>query len=360
MVFYYLLGVFTVAVSFLNLAYNKENRTPRENYTFMNFHDEKATFRIVFISALLGVVAAIRNYVGTDYHIYLYFYDAVDLSSLANSIESNPQELFFSLIQFFFKQLFDRPYVFFFLCSFVTVFLSLMAMQNFGIKIGYGFFLFYFLCFYTMSLNTVRQSLALAICFFALSMRSKIGRLHYILFFIAGSIHASAILASAIYILFYDRKITKRLFIGTCLAGFFLFNLLQNAFALSILSRLNPRYESFAETQTAGFGTILHILFKVFLLLVLWKMNTDKNNKVFFYFLFLGVLMFLLSFYAESFGRMEPYFSVFYLILIPKIFDTRKNRFGSRSLISLAIFVYFGFSIFNFGGVVPYRTIFSS
>jgi hypothetical protein len=113
------------------------------------------------------LVATFRYNTGTDYNIYRLFYYYNELNGLKYFIrvDGTITEYLSWLVLEISRIIFGNLNGYFFLSSFITLFFFTLAIDNFKDKINMPFALFIFYLFiYPITLNLVRQMMAVAIC----------------------------------------------------------------------------------------------------------------------------------------------------------------------------------------------------
>lgn len=156
------------------------------------------------ISGIASLVPAFRGLTGTDTAMYktVYLYGEAAYTRWSD-IEKG-----YIAINNFFQKFLPLP-AFFFLVSFVTIYLYLLSIDSFRDRID--MYVAAFILFtgnYLLSMNIMRQMLAVSICLFAM-VKYLEGKkiLPFVLFIIATNIHTSAVLCVLFIVL--DILLTK-------------------------------------------------------------------------------------------------------------------------------------------------------
>ncbi len=309
---------------------------------------------ITFVVAILTIVAGIRWNVGTDYPTYLDLYSKVDKKSLQTSIAKIPQDFGFVFFQYILKNVFSNNLVIFFATSFFTVFALFCGLIKSNVRISDGFFVYYFLGFYIQSFNSVRQSLAVSLIFLGYCLRISAVKLSYFFAAVAFTIHASSFLAWIFLLLTGKKKFTKQKILIILATSVLSFALLSFGPLLKFASVFNPRYGNYLQGQGAGFGTQLNIIFNLVFLLGLIFLAKDYVPYQLVNYIVLSISCLIVALSFVTVGRLQAYFSIFYVILIPIVLQ--RHRPISRIVIFLILTIYFGFFASRYNDVVPFRT----
>jgi hypothetical protein len=324
----------------------------------MNGNIYRSSNIAIFITiVILTIFSGLRLNVGSDYPTYLDLYRQINKDSIIESIRNIPQDSGFVLFQVALKNIVMNQYAIFFASTFFMLTCIFSSLKRASVNLSESFLVYYFMGFYVQSLNSVRQSLAVSLIFLGYSYKFTNKRKSLFSTLMAFSIHASSVLAKIIMFISDKKKfmfketvvIFSITFLGTTLFSFKPF--------IKFVSLFNFRYGNYFDGTGAGFGTQLNIYFNIVLLIYLMKIS--RNNIQFelinYFIISISCLILALSF--VTLGRLQSYFSIFLVILVPVALKNRSVM--DKLLLYFAMFIYFGFFVNRYNDVVPYQTWFN-
>lgn len=314
--------------------------------------------------SLFSVAAFKDPSVGSDSESYLNFFENIESLS-DNRFYSGTQVGWYYYSLFFYKYLSFNS----FLCC------------NYAIIIG-GFCYFFYkesrnrlvsvllmflLCFFTSSLNIMRQYIAISIVVVGLTMINS-SRIKFIVcVLIASLFHFSALMA--LLFLFAKDKISiasKKIVLSVVglsfIVGFFMTNTLRPIMQhLVVLDSINSGVSGYVD-QFGGERNIVTNLLINFMFVLTYICSRNRNSLYLkSYFIYIVLSNMLGS--MEQGNRLFLYFHMGILIAIPEI--SRSIRKVAPRYIYNIVFIIYGIGIWymtmnvNSGGVVPYKSIFS-
>lgn len=306
------------------------------------------------------VIAGIRNGIGTDYNMYKSFYFFPNQPS-ANKVEWG----FIKLIEVT-KNIFnEKYYLFFLLCSTITLIPIFYIFKKKSKQPVFSLLLFTCLGFYTLSFNLIRQSIAISLVFYALKYIEEQNKSKYfITIIIAASFHITALIALPLYYFSksnIEKNKLKAFFLILLFAGMS-FNPIFNYVVTNIPQYMI--YKNYSNT-IAGIGTYLvGLIYLVMIWLsIIKKEQFVKNNfdNICLNTSIIAVPMVVLSFKNILFARMIYYF--FIPLLVPftniiYIFNIKKTQKIFNIFLALALLIIYVLNIINFNEVLPYISIF--
>ena len=354
---YYILGLIVFALTSIQ-GQKKDFTSGEGDQRWARIGDLKESGRVrttVFCS-ILAVVAAVRYNVGSDYPLYVDLFARVDPASLKNTLTGNPQSKLFAVLQFLLRQFTSNASLLFLVCSLLTLIPFTLAIKRYNVPFSHAVFLYYFFGFYVLSLNAVRQSISVSFLLLALTFRSTSKLTFYGLVVIAGLFHSSAFIAIIIIQLLDKLKFTTRSFLILCLTTVIMTFLLHSSILVTILSKFGSRYDDYLNSHSAGHGTILNIILKFLIFFILAFFSQEERDKKFLMYLLFGNLVLILALNAYVIARLEPYFSIFYVIAILRILQNSFVAITVRKIVMVIVFVYFGFYVTFYNQVAPYHS----
>jgi hypothetical protein len=313
---------------------------------------------IVALTVVLVIFAGIRYGIGSDYLLYSTLYRAIIPSSLSDSLAVVPQELAWVTLAFVLRQFTDSPYAILWIASLLTIVPILVAIRRKSADPTLSIFLFFFLGYYAVTFNAVRQSIAVSFLLLADTYRTE-SRLKWFTFsLIAVLFHSSALVAIIAQLLVAFWKPTGRSVVVMLIVGASLsLLLLRSGLAVQFASALNPRYETYLDDAGAGLGTWFVFAIRVLIIFIaLASPRTDETSK-YLAFVCVSAVVLLLGTTNVVFARFEPYFGIFAVLLLPNQLTVSKQRGLIIPALVVGSLVYFGFHISSFNGVVPYTVI---
>lgn len=314
---------------------------------------------ITVLTFLLAIFSGLRYKVGSDYSMYAYFYEIVDPTSLRNSLELVPQESGFVLLMMACRLFSDDPRMLFTIASIITVSAALVAIRRLSVHPTFSVFLYFFLTYYTLSLNAVRQSIAVSLFMLGESYRGT-SKFRWILFSVLAMIfHTSTIIAFVIQVAITRWKPRPASSILLLIVGTPLFIVVINTGPVrSWLSGLNPRYESYFSVEGGGMGTML--ILGVRMAVIVWGLielsrRYDAAASKYLAMVIVSAFALLLGLSSWVFARFEPFFGIYLVLLIPALLRYNPHKKILQFLISVCVLVYFGIHISNFNELIPYQ-----
>lgn len=357
MVVYTVATIISVFFSMLTLKYKKNGK-----YT-----NKAITCVLLSLSALpLVIITSIRYDVGQD---YFYTYVPYFNNLLINNINENVEIGYYYLNKF--VQLFTTDYVWIFtLCSLIFFYFVYRGIYDQSENLPLSVCLLVITGYYFIFLNTMRQSLSVAIIFYALKYVKQRNFGKYAIFtLIACLIHSSAIYSIPIYFI-YGIKIKPKMQI-ILIAIIIVFKQILGSFISNLV--VQSKYSAYlgleAGQNVAG-GTIT-IAIDIVVLMFSWIYFNKESlyiNKKEFYFhsnlQLISTIIGLLSGIAPLINRLRWYYSFEIILFIPLILaleKNEKNRYIEILVIvaAFSIYCFITVGINNSNIVLPYQTIFN-
>lgn len=327
---------------------------------------EGASFGVVNILAtatVLVLFSGLRLGVGTDYPMYARFFEMVDSDSYPNSLNTIPQEAGFVGLMFLVRRTSEQTWVFFTICAVLTVLPVLWAVRRSRVDPVLAVFSYVFLTYYTTSLNAVRQSIAVSFVLLADTYRSKGEWVRFLLCsVIAVGFHYSAIIAIVVQLGMSRISISMKAAVVVLLLGAPTITfLLDQDWMRGLVIAVNARYGTYLdEADAAGTGTVLMALIRVVLIFVLIAMmrrldDVERGEHRWLSFALVSAVVLLLGSVAMEIARLEPYFGIFLVVLIPSLLTRLKHRNTATFLFAFVALVYFGIHTSAYNGLLPYE-----
>lgn len=345
-----------------------------------NFKNNKKVAVLFSFIAILGpsILAGCRDeLIGTD--ILVYVNHTFEAASRSNSISALIQavelEKLYLILNYAVAKLFtDVHWIYFFVSLIPTTFIYL-GLYYYKEKVSMWFgMLLYLLTFYNLSLNMVRQSMALGIVFYATRyvIERKLLKF-FLLIFIAAQFHITAYFGIAlllIYILTFGKN--KLIVKGLMILGMLLFIVFFNNIATFLIFGIDILPHKFAfyiaENST---GAGLHIfspdtLYRIIIIVlytILYKplIRYNKMNSFIFIILIFDFLLMQLGSIAGQFSyRISYYFGYMQLLAIPQItyvFNKKSRIIVQLLLILLGLCYWYIYYIYlGYNDTYPYTS----
>ena len=310
---------------------------------------------------IIILFAGLREGIGTDYNMYKAFYFNPLLKS-AEKVEYG----FISLIKISNSLFGEKYYMFFILCSAITIIPIYMIFKKRSKYPGVSLLFFFSLGFFTLSFNMVRQFIAITIIFLSLNYICKRKFFRFLVcVIIACLFHLTSIIILPFYFftnIKFSKKRLMQIFIIILVFAAFLFNPIFN-YAVSHI----PQYSMYADYGgvDAGIGTYLvnsiYLCIILFLIINRDKLIKNEYDNVCLNFGVLSTAFIVLSLKNILFARLTYYFFLPLLIPLSNIFDyfvSKRTQKAFNLIIIALLFVIYVLNIIFFNGVYPYISIF--
>ncbi|MEN6414601.1 MAG: EpsG family protein [Veillonellales bacterium] len=301
---------------------------------------------LAFIAAAaLVLVSGLRNNIGdTGYYIYGF-------------VHSIPYkgEPGFDVFQSLIKELISNdPQVFIFICALITNALIVLVFYKYSAMFELSLFLYITTGNYLVTMNGIRQCLVSAIVFLGTQLIATGKWLpFFILVGLVSTIHTSALIFIPVYF-FVRLKPWSKLISITLIAAIVVLLLFDQIGAFLLGTFDGTQYAGYEKSILAAGGgaNILRVFVGAVpvILAYLGRKQIEKNNDKFVNILInfsvLNLTFYVLAVQNWIFARMNVYFGLYGLLLLPwlikKLFDKKTSAivYGSCVLLYI-IFCYF-------------------
>lgn len=340
-------------------------------------------FDFILVAVLVGF-SALRYYVGTDYGMYVRVFSALQpTTDWAFQLDRSTQEIGYTLLSLLIKSQGGSAAAVFWVTSILTIVPVFVMLKTRSRDLPFSVLLFILLAYFVSPFNIVRQGVAVALTFWASSFIGRNRFWFVALNIIAAMFHSSAIVAALIQLLFRHWRPTIRsaiiLLVTTALAAGALFAVPALG---SVVALINPRYETYLSAEpSAGVGTYLVVAAKLALITYcLWlsrKIDAERqmgavldaepmalgrgsaDGQALAYTVIGGVFL-ILGTQSVVAARMEYYFTIFLIILVPNLLAKVPKAGVSRAIITVGAVGYFALYLLNFSDLLPYETYFGA
>ena len=303
----------------------------------------------ILCSVFIILVTIFRFDVGYDYPVYY------DMVKSYPTINIGPGELL-SRFCFFLAHESKYPPLLFILFGILTYMFNLNALKLNSVDFSVAI-ISYIAFIYTTDLSNVRQSVAVAICFYGFKYIKEHKILKYLFFCaLAFLFQQSAIFAIPIYFIY--NYFNLPIFIATILFIAFAAELLLSKFSeIGIYSQYLNILEDAPGGSISRYVIIAWVA--IFLLIDVIHRNLKKNQTL--YFIIIVGLILPIVFGGHFGGRVARYYIIYICILIPNVLSITSLRI--RTSICALLLLYFMSFIYvdriNTSALSPYKTILS-
>lgn len=317
-------------------------------------------FDVVAIGVMV-TFSALRFQVGTDFNTYYLLYNKLDPENWRAALASSPQEPGFTALSLLLRSISDSPYLIFWVASALTIIPVYVTIKKQSVDPTMSLLLYVLLAFFVSPFNLVRQGIAISLNFWADSYLDDNKKAYVIINAVATTIHASVLLV--LLAQFVARRWRPSLkFVTVVALGGVLAAIVYARVGASgaWLDVLNPRYQGYvSDQQVAGLGTYLIIATRLGLLLYVLAVTRGSGRegttaRQVGYVTF-GLFFLILGTQSVAFSRMEMYFGIFLVLLIPNALGARRARIDKTAIVALSA-VYFAFFLTHYAQLLPYQT----
>lgn len=330
------------------------------NVKFTDKKKEKISKVFLFLSFLITYFfSAVRYDIGTDYsYIYVpYFY------GIGNDTMQFP-EIGFNVINKIIYILTGDYKVLFAITSLIFIGLIYKGIKDNSINITISVLMIFIGQSYFYSMNMIRQAIAIAFIFYGFKYIKEKKLVKYIIICaIAFTMHNTAILMIPVYFL-SELNLSRKMKIGIIILCFFTKEIVGQIFqSLLINTKYYMYYDSMYNTGTIT-TTLLLTNIVIFALNLYYDSKEDKEYKILSNINFIGVCLIIMGAQIPLLDRLIRYFTIFQILLIPKLFEKEKNakvRIIIEFLLLGLLFAGMYYQIIMLGGeeVYPYKWIFN-
>ena len=326
---------------------------------FITFKD-CINIRNGLIFLLFFILSAIRFDVGTDFDNYYYMasgFNEGGYTRFYNDFELGS----YALIKL--SHFLESPQIFFIISSFITLYCILKTIFKYSHSVLISTIMWLSIpIFFFLSLNGVRQWMAVAIIFFGYQYIQDRKFLKYLIcVFLASMFHKSALIALPFY------------FISTITFNrwyWILFLAIPFALEQTVIHSIQylfPNYNYLIVGKRLDGGNIMKFLVLfVFILLLIFKKNYKNEDIAQYNLTMAGCIMFIFfqNLMGDGTSRIGLYGLVFSLLSIPLILNSFKPILVGKCVTILFCYTLLSFSIFwsyHYKGIknyVPYQTFF--
>lgn len=323
----------------------------------------------VFITILFPLIlSGLREDVGTDYNTYWSYFEMIAYSKV---FPQKMLEVGFTIINFFVSFFNGNFTTLLFVTAFLYLFFFTLGLNRIteesrsilSLWLSYMFL-------FGVSLNAIRQAIAIALCVYAVYFLLKRQYLKYILLvLLAMSFHSTAVICFAFLLFDTNLLESNKMVLAFVVALVGIIFISQSKYTYIILDYM-PFLRRFLifESTTSNYNLYKNLLFNIPYLIPIFfykKLCYKKNsNKFFLNLLIVQVFLMIYSVQFQYGFRLIYYTYIGIFIIVPQFISLFKHK-EIRVLLnflyisySLFQFVY-NFYLFNANNIFPYQTIFN-
>ena len=332
--------------------------------TIIQLKEQKLTKKWNFfdylVVLLLTSFSALRFNVGADYPVYLrLFQNTFPQENWWEQISAAPVDSGFTLLILITKSILNQPEILFWTTSALTVVPVYATLKKQSTNLPLAILLYILLSFYVVPFNIIRQGIAMALNFWANSFLDKSKRAFFLINAIAAIFHSSVVIVALVQYLVRNWKpkvITLSLYlvVGVVLASSLASFSSFSGFLPDFISKYFIYFGEGIAVQS-GIGTYLLILAKLGLLIFALFLGINSTNSRWATYIAIGVAILIMSTQSVVIARMEGYFGIFLILLIPNQLSERKHaKFATLGLVCFGI-AFFILYAFNYSSILPYE-----
>ncbi len=312
------------------------------------------------IFSMLFIVSALRFYVGTDYGVYLRTY-----SNIENIIyDGEGMEIGYIYLNKLTKYILGGEYTIFIVTSLIITGLVYITVIKFSLDPILSLILFMCIGGYVDSFNIIRQSISIAMVFFA--YRYCETRIQWIIPIIVASLfHKTAILVIPFFLI-SKLNLRKKDYLIILSIGIFLYLIYGST--VSYITNFIGGFEHYQNSKFVTEGanpirTFIGISILIFCSIGYSEICKNKKAQFAFSMLIFSTLFSLFMIKGKIFARVVGYFDIFQILLIPYVISNIKQIIIKKYIIFINVMIigctsfYFYYTVItNQADVIPYRT----
>lgn len=308
-------------------------------YAEKNKRKEKRIYKLFYILSILpfAILFVLRSkYVGKDYIVYSKAFEGIMNNTLSER-QKDWLPIGFRTICIILGWIFNNNYYIVFAIINITALSFLIkGLWDNSKYPTFSLFIMISLCLHFQIFNQFRQMLAISLTFYAYKYLKDRKMWKYIIItLIAGMIHTSAFIMLPVYF-FSNMKLNRKTFgvyivsMILALSGFeFTRDLLANTYYGKI-------YFS-SPVDVSNKKAILNLGLRFMMLigsLLFYKrlIVTDENNKYLYNLVIFCTIVQILAAQSYIFARLTTYLFIYYILLIPNIFDELIKNIKSKRI----------------------------
>ena len=351
-----LLNLLVVYLGSLFSMMNTKTGRLEHNYKNYNF-----LFIGIILISLISV-SGFRYKSGTDYYTYSLIYS--DTPKMI--IEKENLEIGFIALNKFLFNISTNPQIMFFATSVITNVLIVYGIMKYSTRFELSMYLYICTFCYYSTFNGLRQWIASAIMFIGFKyILERDWKKYFFIVFVAYLFHSSSLIMIPMYFLvnrdFHSKK--TLVIVGLFVFCYIFFNGFISMLFDMLAGSKYADYESTILSWQEG-GSMIRVIVYLMPLIVasIFYRDIDKNKfkniDILMNLCLMSVLFMLLGTKHVFFIRMNLFFDIYYVLLIP-ILTQLNNKKQNRIIYCSIIICYFAFSyrLLTWGdaNILPYQ-----
>ena len=344
---YYYISVFflTTLLGFATDRYGS-------NYGQIQTLKIKRSWSYLLILFIFVVFVGFRAYsVGADTEVYVMKLEDASSMSLIDYLASRLYlEPFFNTLVWIFGNLTKSHTYFFVICAFFYFAVLLKFSSIYSRSLGWSVWLINSLGFLTLSLSTIRQSMAIACCLLAyMSLGNSIKKSWFYYILAIGTHLSSIVFLPMMFVNFFNKKYSA--FIIIVLVG------LSSLFGSMVMGDFSMAYATLtdkvsyeeAADNVGGIGMILFLVLLILMGVVSYYPIKKKTVPALYYNEFIAIGLALIVFIVSRFNlgtmRLYWYYLVYAVVFVPNVFSKINKSYKLIAyLLIFAITFYYLFA----------------
>lgn len=352
---------------YISFRYEKWMDSEQLNRKYMN-----EILWVLLIIMPVVLISTFRYGIGTDYFNYVRITEEIrvlPVDFLFTKYFYSTEPLFVLLTKIS-TVVFSNYVGFFFVSSFVINFLIVKSLMTYKIKslLPFGLFISYMLHF-SISLNIVRQMLAVSVVLYGLKFIYSKSKIKYIFCVLIATLFHNTAIFSLLFVFFIDwnikvnernlKNIIVLLYVDVILLSPILIYVGINTITtMEIFSQ----YTKYITTEINWNLNSLIVIFPIFFPLLINRkqlINKHPDLESLFYISFLVIPFRIIANFIEWGSRLTFYVELPFYILIPAMifsFDKKENRvfYSFYYLFFFLLYYVYSYVISNSGEAYPY------
>lgn len=361
--FWYLLAL-VLSMRFASAAQNLKGKNDL-HVDGGSFHFHRTYVCLMVLAFLpLFTVAALRYEVGTDWPIYLDYYNWINDGTKSFS------EVLFNLMNKLAFRIAGDFQGMVVLVAFLSYFFLFKAIEEQSISFPLSLLIYFVSTLFFASMNQLRQAITMPIMLYAYKYIHRKRPFRYFFWcLIASLIHTSALVYVPVYFVSRIKPTARRYatVFGLCVVLLPALSYLVES--LLMMSKYSWYFDSVFNTgEEANNFYLLGFLFQSVLLWLLsyYRFTSTAEDPVYDSMLncyFLSVISLLFTPVLSQFVRVSQCFAYCQILLVPRMINYEKNPLRRLGLYALVIGLYVAKLLYDtyhlgWNGVIPYQTIF--
>lgn len=329
----------------------------------IGYNKRIARFASLLIPTLL---ASFRYNVGTDFLTYYNIYVNEGQMTFKDYLFYYNKTEYISFLFNKIGYLFGSFNLTLFLFAFFTLyFFTKSVIIIFDEEQGSLIYLLFLLSYFSVSLNIMRQILAVSITTYAIiKMTNENKNKFYLLVILGIFVHNTAIIMMIFKIIYNEmsRLLTSLSLKNIIRSLFYLFSI--SICTLLLFKQVFNRYDNYSfSTNEMLKNNSMYLSLMIFIIISLFikrLVNQNKLNRFYYFLALLGVILSSIGFFNIYAKRITIYFDVFSLFLLSQVPYTYKNSMDKEFFKIMIILIYITLFIIQyyflgFSNIIPYH-----